>query len=74
MSKVSFGMKCPHGHEKVQMVIGGTPKCSVCGEVMVTNDAAESVGVHRTCKNCGSHTSVLLIDSKQCPDCGKPWS
>jgi len=73
MITAAFGMRCPHGHEAVQ-VLAGSPKCSVCGAAMVPNEAAQSVGVHRSCTKCGSYFGMIANDSGKCPACGTPWS
>ena len=73
MIKAAFGMKCPYGHEVVQ-VVAGNPKCSVCGAAMVPNEAAQPVGVHRSCTHCGLSIGMLSNDTGKCPNCGRPWS
>jgi len=72
MITVAFGMKCPHGHEAVQ-VLSGSATCSVCGAVLVPNETADPSGLNRSCKHCGSLFGVLSNDTGKCPSCGKPW-
>lgn len=74
MIVAAFGMKCPLSHEAVQVSSSiGHPSCSVCGRAMVPNDAAEPVGAHKTCRNCGQHFGMISNDSGNCPTCSKPW-
>lgn len=75
MITASFGMKCPFGHEAVQVSASmGAPRCSVCGATMDPNLAAAPVGVNRTCPHCRTFIGMLSHDTGRCPTCGQPWS
>ena len=70
--QLGIGLKCPHGHMRVQMVIGAAV-CSVCGAALVADAAAAPTALNRHCRHCGTFIGVNLCDTPLCPQCQQPW-
>jgi hypothetical protein len=70
---VQFGMICPLGHQKNDILVGDVtkPKCSICGSEMIPDKDGQISTANATCKNCGAFFG--LINSTVCPMCNKTF-
>jgi len=70
--ELNIGYKCPHGHFKVQAMVG-SGKCPQCGAELVPDADAPDSALNRTCRHCKSAFGFNLYDDGKCPKCGKPF-
>lgn len=69
---VGIGLKCPHGHFRVQAMIG-EPKCPQCGAKLVADSEAANTAMNRSCRHCGTSIGFNVVDDGNCPNCKRPY-